>query len=107
MWKSRFDDRGTARSPGRLAFASLYALAFLSTCQVLVAPLLVTLAVKVESLFGIEQAPGSLALVAGIGALVAMVAQSVLAYAFLTGLPRHAHPGRRRDRGFHHQWQAL
>ena len=39
----------------------------------LVAPLLVTLALKVNSLVGIEQAPSSLAVVTGIGALVAMV----------------------------------
>ena len=38
------------------------------------APLLVTLALKVNSLVGIDQAPNSLALVAGIGALLAMFA---------------------------------
>src|ERR1019366_9345160 len=37
------------------------------------APVLVTLALKVDSLVGIERAPASLALVAGIGALVSMV----------------------------------
>jgi MFS family permease len=36
------------------------------------APILVTLPLKVNSLVGIKQAPGSLALVAGIGAFVAM-----------------------------------
>jgi MFS family permease len=40
---------------------------------VLIAPLLVTLALKVDSLTGPERAPSSLALVTGIGALVAMV----------------------------------
>jgi len=40
---------------------------------VLIAPLLVTLALKINSLVGIEQAPNSLALVAGVGAAVAMV----------------------------------
>ncbi|MFG1622564.1 MFS transporter [Kribbella sp. NPDC049227] len=54
-------------------FILLYTLAYLSTCLVLIAPLLVTLALKVNSLVGIEQAPRSLALVAGIGGLVAMV----------------------------------
>ncbi len=54
-------------------FVVLYALAFMSTCLVLIAPLLVTLSLKVNSLVGIDQAPNSLALVAGIGALVAMV----------------------------------
>ncbi|TCC48934.1 MFS transporter [Kribbella capetownensis] len=54
-------------------FILLYTLAYLSTCLVLIAPLLVTLALKVNSLVGIEQAPSRLALVAGIGGLVAMV----------------------------------
>ena len=54
-------------------FVALYALAFAGTCLVLVAPLLVTLALRVNSLVGIEQAPNSLALVTGIGALVAMI----------------------------------
>ena len=54
-------------------FIVLYALAFMSTSLVLIAPLLVTLALKVNSLVGIKQAPNSLALVTGIGALVAMV----------------------------------
>jgi MFS family permease len=51
----------------------LYALAFMSTCLVLIAPLLVTLALKVNALVGIEQAPRSLSLVGGIGALVSMI----------------------------------
>jgi MFS family permease len=55
-------------------FITLYTLAFMSTCLLLIAPLLVTLALKVNSLVGIAQAPNSLALVAGIGALVSMVA---------------------------------
>jgi MFS family permease len=54
-------------------FVSLYALAYMSTSLLFIAPLLVTLALKINSLVGIERAPGSLALVAGIGALVAMV----------------------------------
>ncbi|HEY1644229.1 MAG TPA: MFS transporter, partial [Streptosporangiaceae bacterium] len=44
----------------------------MSTCLMFLAPLLVTLALKVNSLVGIDRAPGSLALVAGIGALVSM-----------------------------------
>src|SRR5437868_9704506 len=51
---------------------SLYTLAFMSTNLVFLAPLLVTLPLRVNSLVGIKQAPTSLALVAGIGALVAM-----------------------------------
>ena len=54
-------------------FISLYTLAYMGTVLVLIAPLLVTLALKVNSLVGIEQAPNSLALVTGTGALLAMV----------------------------------
>jgi MFS family permease len=53
-------------------FISLYTLAYMSTCLVFIAPALVTLALKVNSIEGIQQAPDSLALVTGIGALVAM-----------------------------------
>jgi MFS family permease len=55
-------------------FITLYALAYASTCLLFVAPLLVTLALKVNSLVGIKQAPNNLALVAGVGALLAMFA---------------------------------
>lgn len=65
-------DASSVHRVGR-GFISLYALAYLSTCLLFLAPLLVTLALKVESLVGIEQAPKSLALVAGVGGLVAMV----------------------------------
>jgi MFS family permease len=54
-------------------FISLYTLAYMSTSLLFLAPVLVTLALKVNSLVGIKHAPGNLALVAGIGALVAMV----------------------------------
>jgi hypothetical protein len=54
-------------------FISLYTLAFISTSRLFLAPLLVTLALKVNSLVGIEQAPSSLAVVTGVGALLAMV----------------------------------
>ena len=54
-------------------FISLYTLAYMSTSLLFLAPVLVTLALKVNSLVGIHRAPSSLALVAGIGALVAMV----------------------------------
>src|SRR6266571_791373 len=53
-------------------FISLYTLAYISTSLVFIAPLLVTLALKVDSLVGIERAPDSLALVAGVAALLAM-----------------------------------
>jgi MFS family permease len=54
-------------------FISLYTVAYMSTSLLFLAPLLVTLALKVDSLVGIKQAPASLALVAGAGAIVAMV----------------------------------
>ncbi|MEV0285889.1 MULTISPECIES: MFS transporter [unclassified Kribbella] len=54
-------------------FITLYALASMGTSLVFLAPLLVSLALKVNSLVGIEQAPNSLALVAGVGSVVAMV----------------------------------
>jgi MFS family permease len=53
-------------------FSSLFTLAYMSANLVFQAPILVTLPLKVNSLVGIKQAPGSLALVAGIGAFVAM-----------------------------------
>jgi len=55
-------------------FIALYASAYMSTSLVFLAPLLVSLALKVNSLVGIEQAPNSLALVTGIGSLLAMFA---------------------------------
>ena len=54
-------------------FISLYTVAYMSTSLLFLAPLLVTLALKVDSLVGLSRAPASLALVAGTGALVAMV----------------------------------
>jgi MFS family permease len=54
-------------------FIALYTLAYGSTCLVLIAPLLVTLALKVNALVGTERAPSRLALVTGVGAVVAML----------------------------------
>jgi MFS family permease len=54
-------------------FIALYTLAYISTSLLFIAPLLVTLALKVNSLVGIERAPDSLALVAAVAALLAMV----------------------------------
>lgn len=59
-------------------FISLYALASMGTSLVFLAPLLVSLALKVNSLVGIEQAPNSLALVAGIGSAVSIVGNPLL-----------------------------
>src|SRR3954462_8408370 len=55
-------------------FIVLYALAMLSTSLLFLAPLLVTLALKVNSLVGPERAPNSLSLVASIGGLLSIVA---------------------------------
>ena len=54
-------------------FITLYALAYMGTSLVFIAPLLVSLALKVNSLVGIDEAPNSLALVTSVGSLVAMV----------------------------------
>ena len=54
-------------------FISMYASAYIGTCLVLIAPLLITLALKVDAVVGSDQAPNSLALVTGIGALAAML----------------------------------
>jgi MFS family permease len=58
-------------------FVALYALAFMSSCLVLIAPLLVTLNLKIISLVGAERAPRSLALVAGLGSLLAVFANPI------------------------------
>jgi MFS family permease len=55
-------------------FIALFTLAFIGTNLVFQAPLLVTLPLKVNSLVGIDQAPNSLALVASVGALLAIFA---------------------------------
>jgi MFS family permease len=55
-------------------FILLLTLAYTGTSLLFLAPLLVTLALKVNALVGIKQAPNSLALVAAIGALLSMFA---------------------------------
>lgn len=55
-------------------FIARYTLAYVGTVLLFLAPLLVSLALKVNSLVGIGRAPDSLALVTGIGALLAMFA---------------------------------
>ena len=62
-----------APHPVGWGFISLYTLAQTGTSLVFLAPLLVTLALKVNSLVGIEQAPKSLGFVTGIGSLLAIV----------------------------------
>lgn len=55
-------------------FVSLYVLAYMGTILLFLAPLLVSLSLKVNSLVGIDRAPANLSLVAGTGALLAMFA---------------------------------
>ena len=59
------------------SFVTTYALAYMSVALMLIAPLLVTLALKIRSLVGAEQAPQSLALVTGIGGLLSLFAGPV------------------------------
>ena len=54
-----------------------YAAAYTSTSLLFLAPLLVSLALKIKQLVGLERAPTSLALVAGVGAALAVVANPV------------------------------
>jgi MFS family permease len=54
-------------------FIAWYAAAYMAAILLLIAPLLVTLALKVVALVGNDRAPANLSLVAGTGALVAMV----------------------------------
>jgi MFS family permease len=61
-------------TPVGWVFIALYAAAYLATSLVFIAPLLVTLALKVNSLVGTDRAASSLSLVAATGSLVALVA---------------------------------
>ena len=54
-------------------FISLYALSYAGGALLFLAPLLVSLALKVNNLVGIQDAPRNLALVTGVGSLLAMV----------------------------------
>jgi MFS family permease len=58
-------------------FTALYTSAYMGTVLVFLAPVLVTLALKVNALVGIEQAPASLGLVTGLGSLLALFANPV------------------------------
>lgn len=75
----------SAADPGRQApsveaapvswgFIALYALAYLGTNLVFLAPILVTLALKINALVGIDQAPAALGMITGIGSLLALAA---------------------------------
>ena len=66
----------TPSEPGRVGwgFIGLYMLAYTGTSLLFLAPLLVSLALKVNDLVGTDAAPGRLALVTSVGSLLAMVA---------------------------------
>jgi len=69
--------RPAPRRVGRL-FVALYTLAYLGCSLLFLAPLLVSLALKVNSLVGVDRAPNSLSLVAGVGSVVALVGNPLL-----------------------------
>lgn len=58
-------------------FIALYALSYTGGSLLFLAPLLVSLAVKVNDLVGIDAAPRNLALVTGVGSLLAIVSNPV------------------------------
>jgi MFS family permease len=75
------NSRTPPRAPANLAsgrvswsFIFLYALAYIGTILVFLAPLLVSVSLKVNALVGTDRAPNSLSLVAGTGAFLAMFA---------------------------------
>ena len=67
---------GAVAEPARVGrgFIALYVLAYTGTSLLFLAPLLVSLALKVNDLVGIDAAPGRLALVTSVGSLLAMIA---------------------------------
>ncbi len=71
-------DGSPAAPPVGWGFISPYTVAYMRTILLFLAPLLVSLALKINSLVGIERAPNSLALVTGTGALLALVANPFL-----------------------------
>ena len=62
-------DLGTVKplAPVGRSFIVLYTLSYAGGSLVLIAPLLVTLALKVDALVGLDRAPENLALVTGVG----------------------------------------
>ena len=68
--------RASAASPQpvRWSFIALYALAYIGTILLFLAPLLVSLSLKVNDLVGTDRAPNNLSLVVGLGAFLAMFA---------------------------------
>lgn len=72
-------DARATQEVGRVSagFVVRYALAYMSIALMLIAPLLVTLALKVRSLVGDDRAAGSLAVVTGLGGLLSLVGNPV------------------------------
>jgi MFS family permease len=74
---ARGADGGTSQpgvvQPVGWGFVTWYAAAYVAAILLLISPLLVTLALKVVALVGTDRAPANLSLVAGTGALLAMV----------------------------------
>jgi len=69
-------DAQGGQTPGRVGwrFVTLYALSYTGGSLLFLAPLLVSLALKVNDLVGIEAAPSRLAMVTGVGSLFSIVA---------------------------------
>ena len=65
--------RPCARPGSGGAFVSLYALSYAGGALLFLAPLLVSLALKVDHLVGLQDAPRNLALVTGVGSLLSIV----------------------------------
>ena len=65
---------GSAPRPVSVSFVVLYALAYIGAVLLFLAPLLVSLSLKVNALVGTDRAPNSLSLVAGTGAFLALFA---------------------------------
>ncbi len=63
-----------AQLPVSRGFVVLYALAYVGTILLFLAPLLVSLSLKINGLVGTDRAPNSLSLIAGTGAFLAMFA---------------------------------
>jgi len=71
-------------------FIALYALAYIGTILLFLAPLLVSLSLKVNDLVGTDRAPNNLSLVAGVGAFLAMFANPFFGKLSDRTLPRWA-----------------
>ena len=95
------DWRRQTGSAGR--FITLYALSYTGGALLFLGPLLVSLALKVNDLVGIDDAPRNLALVTGIGSLLAIVSQPALRPA---QRPHHLAGGDAAARGWSSGWPA-